>query len=71
MHFGHFFRDQAKGNRLRWIKLFVVAETNRLQRVDPFAGFVYVLDIVFVPTRRDVGAAESPVAVYRDQVWVY
>jgi hypothetical protein len=65
MHFGHFFRDQAKGNRLRWIKLFVVAETNRLQRVDRFAGFV------FVPTRRDVGAAESPVPVYRDQVWVY
>ena len=26
---------------------------------------------MFVSARRDVGAAESTVAVYRDQIWVY
>ena len=70
MHFGHFLRDQSKGNRLRSIVLLVVAKADRLKLIDRFAGCVHGLNVMFVSARRDVGASESAVAVYRDQVWI-
>src|SRR4029077_3119088 len=71
MHFGHFLRNQSKGNRLRSIILLVVAKADWLKLIDRFAGCVHGANVMFVSPRRDVGAAESPVAVYRDRVWVY
>ena len=70
MHFGHFLRDQSKGNRLRSIILLVVAKADRLKSIDRFARCVHWLNVMFVSARRDVGSAKSAVAVYRDQVWV-
>jgi hypothetical protein len=61
MHFGYFFGDQAKGNRLRSIILRVVAKADRVKRIDRFAGFVDWLDVVFVAARRDV---RGPVCRY-------
>jgi hypothetical protein len=69
-HFGHFLRDQAKGNRLHVIVLPVVTEADRLKFIDRFARFVHRLDVVFVSARGDVRPAESAVAVYRYQIWV-
>src|SRR6476620_7142722 len=70
MHFGHFLRDQTKGNRLRSVVLLVVAKADWLKLIDGFARRVHWLDVVFVPTRRDVRTTESAVAVYGDHVWV-
>jgi hypothetical protein len=70
MHFGHFLRDQSKGNRLRLIVMLVVAEAYRLESVDRFARSVHGLNIMFVSSRRHVRAAEPAIAVYRDQIWI-
>src|SRR5436190_16493799 len=70
IHFGHFLRDQSKGNRLRLIILFVIAEADRLKRIDRFTGFVHWLNVMFVPARRDVRPTKSAVAVYGNQVWI-
>jgi len=48
----------------------VVAKADRLKLIDRFAGCVHGLNVMFVSARRDVGAAESAVAVYGDQVWI-
>ncbi len=71
VHLRHFLRDQSKGKRLRSIVLLVVVKADRLKLIDRFAGCVLGLNIMFVSARRDVGASESTVAVYRDQIWVY
>ncbi len=70
IYLGHFLSDQSKGDRLRRIILFVVTEADWFERVDRFAGFVHRLDIVFIPARRYVGAAESAAAVYGNVIGV-
>ena len=70
IHFGHFLRDQSKGNRLRSIVLLVVAKADRLKLIDRFAGCVHGLNVMFVSARRDVGSAKSAVAVYRNEIWI-
>ena len=70
IHFGHFLRDQAKGNRLRSIVLLVIAKADRLKLIDGFAGCLHRLNIMFVSARRDVCSAKSAVAVYRNEIWI-
>ena len=70
MHFGHFLRDQFKGDRLRSIVLLVVAKADRLKWIDGFAGCVHWLNVMFVSAGRDVRAAKSSVAGYGNQVGV-
>jgi hypothetical protein len=70
IYFGHFLRDQTKGNRLRLVILLVVAKADRLKLIDRFAGCVQWLNVMLVSAGRDVCSAESAIAVNRDQVWV-
>ena len=46
----------------------MIAKTDRFERIDRFAGFLHRLDIVFIPTRRDVRPTKSPAAAYGNQV---
>ena len=71
VHFGYLLSDEAKGKRLRGIILPVVAEADRLQRVECFAGFVHRLDVVFIPARRYIGPPKSAVAIHSNIVGVY
>ena len=68
IHLRHFLGDQAKGKRLRVIIFFVVAEADRLERIERFAGIVHRLDLVFVPARGYVTAAKSAAAGYGDRI---
>src|SRR5262245_242226 len=47
-------------------------KANRLKREDYFARFVHWMDIMLKPARRcvEIGAAEFPVAGYRDVIGV-
>jgi hypothetical protein len=67
-HFGNLFSDQAKRDRLCRVILLVITKTNRLEPIDCLAGFMHRLDVVFIPARRYVSAAESAAAVYGNQV---
>src|SRR5437867_12025470 len=68
--FSYLLCDQAKGNRLCRIVVLVITKTDRLERIDRFAGFVHRLDIMLIPARRDVRASESSVAVYGYQIGI-
>ena len=51
IHLLYFFRYQAELRDTFWIKLFLVAEGDRLQRQDSFARFVHRLDRFLEPGR--------------------
>jgi hypothetical protein len=71
VHLGHFLDDEAKGNRLRRIILLLVAEADRLQLEERFAGFVHRFDVVFIPARGNVGPPKSAAAIYGHIIGVY
>ena len=50
--------------------LCVVTKAHRLEFIDCFAGIVHRFNVMLVPTRRDVAAAKSAVAVDGNPVWV-
>ena len=62
---------RPKGNRLRRIILLLVAEADRLQLEERFAGFVHRFDVVFIPARGDVGSPKSAAAIYGHIIGVY
>ena len=59
-HLRHLLGDDAKGERLRGIKLLLVAKADWFELEERFAGFVRELDVVFIAPRRYVGPAKSP-----------
>src|SRR4029450_5177361 len=63
IHLFHFLRHQAKLWDAFWINRLLIAECNRLECEDRFAGLVHWLDR-FLKTRRGGYRAELTVGIY-------